>query len=517
MAEFDRNFTTFPDHPFTESNEDSNFVSSIFNKVKSITSAASNVVHNALPLPNHDPLITPENAHTVIASAQLSRPGRLLSNHAPVRLPARSHPQALKELKYGSASHSRNSSGGSFKIKNGASSSDISTNVSSHNRKVSLGRNTTNASLSDSMQSISSIDTPPLIKVTNFNGDHNYFSPEISTDDHLDSPSNSSLIHDKNEDNTSPLTLPGTLSGNEDNSNSSSGSSVIISSSGVNVNTLQPVLTSSSSPATTTASAAALFTPSASSLSLQNSKLTSDATVDRRNVTASGTFTTPQPAEIFNLRQQNSKLSSSKQNSPLQNPIISSQTNNSLSLYHHTPHHSHISGSHHLHHHHRTHKPHHRPHPMTPIPSATVVATQSNQQNIQTRNSPSQGFIGSTLGTISQGMESLQSKLSLSSTTDTTINAVGDSNLDSSYPSSFRENGSVLEKDYNSDAESIYSTAKRYFNSRVDRRPTPLKNGGLGKEFWMKDEHVTECFGCTAKFTSMFVEISFLLLLTLYI
>lgn len=49
MAEFDANFTTFPDHPFIENTDNPNFVSSIFNKVKSITSAASNVVHNVLP------------------------------------------------------------------------------------------------------------------------------------------------------------------------------------------------------------------------------------------------------------------------------------------------------------------------------------------------------------------------------------------------------------------------------------------------------------------------------------
>lgn len=66
--------------------------------------------------------------------------------------------------------------------------------------------------------------------------------------------------------------------------------------------------------------------------------------------------------------------------------------------------------------------------------------------------------------------------------------------LDSSY--------SVKDGDRDSDTESIISNARNYFISRVDRRPAPLKSGGLGKEFWMKDENATECFGCSTTFTS---------------
>lgn len=66
--------------------------------------------------------------------------------------------------------------------------------------------------------------------------------------------------------------------------------------------------------------------------------------------------------------------------------------------------------------------------------------------------------------------------------------------LDSSY--------SGKDGDRDSDTESIISNARNYFISRVDRRPAPLKSGGLGKEFWMKDENATECFGCSTTFTS---------------
>lgn len=60
------------------------------------------------------------------------------------------------------------------------------------------------------------------------------------------------------------------------------------------------------------------------------------------------------------------------------------------------------------------------------------------------------------------------------------------------------------DREVSSDTESIVSTARNYFLARVDRRPAPLKSGGLGKEFWMKDENATECFGCSATFTSKY-------------
>lgn len=77
------------------------------------------------------------------------------------------------------------------------------------------------------------------------------------------------------------------------------------------------------------------------------------------------------------------------------------------------------------------------------------------------------------------------------------------SNQDSLYSTS-RDNlsGNTPDRDGSSDTESIVSTARHYFISRVDRRPAPLKSGGLGKEFWMKDENATECFGCSTTFTS---------------
>lgn len=495
MAEFDRNFTIFPDHPSTEESEDSNFVSSIFNKVKSITTAASNVVHSALPLPNVDTLITSGNVDAAIASTQLSRPGRILSNHAPIQMPVRSHPQALKELKYSSASHSRNSSSSSFKTKNGPVMSETGYSPS-HSRNVSSGKSTGNTPLSGSHLS-TSIDVP-LSNTDSFgNQEHStgIQSLDANKPSHADSAGNLDF-----------LPLLGTVPQNDNQISS-------VPLAGGETGSLQlPKSASSTSTASISSSAAksqhatSVFSPSAPSLSL--SKLTSEATVDRDHITATGTFSISQPTEIFNLRQQNSRIDY---------PHRTNSTHYSTNPY---PHHHHIHSNHHNHHHshhHRTHKSFHRSHPTNITPSASSAMTQSGNHQQSTYSAPyryigNQGVISATLGTISQGVEALQSKLSLSSITDTTSNATNsnsngtwDGNQESSY-SSFRDNGSLLDRENSSDAESIYSTAKRYFNSRVDRRPAPLKNGGLGKEFWMKDEHVTECFGCTAKFTSKLKE-----------
>lgn len=76
------------------------------------------------------------------------------------------------------------------------------------------------------------------------------------------------------------------------------------------------------------------------------------------------------------------------------------------------------------------------------------------------------------------------------------------SNQESLYSTSRDLSGNTPDREGSSDTESIVSTARHYFISRVNRRPAPLKSGGLGKEFWMKDENATECFGCSTTFTS---------------
>lgn len=101
---------------------------------------------------------------------------------------------------------------------------------------------------------------------------------------------------------------------------------------------------------------------------------------------------------------------------------------------------------------------------------------------------------------------SLHTRFSLSTRDQDSGSAPNMSSNQESLYSASRDNfsGNTVDRDASSDTESIVSTARNYFISRVDRRPAPLKSGGLGKEFWMKDENATECFGCSTTFTSKF-------------
>lgn len=65
--------------------------------------------------------------------------------------------------------------------------------------------------------------------------------------------------------------------------------------------------------------------------------------------------------------------------------------------------------------------------------------------------------------------------------------------------------GYTMERDPSSDSESITSGsgARDLIMTKIDpaKIPGPLRAGGLGKEFWMKDENATECFKCGRQFT----------------
>lgn len=559
MEEFDRTFTAFPEHPFNEESEDSNFVSSIFNKVKSITTAASNAVHNVLPIPNPDPFITSENADAVIASSPMARPSRILSHHGPITFPVKSHPQAvgaLKEMRYGSGSHSRNPSGSSVKSKHRSSGSgDLSHNSpTSHRKNLSTGSAGGTTGLNSNLNnrganSNSGLSTSPSINNTPTNaiaitpsnarissGDisTSMVTPSVIEAATLSTPSRdpvSSLnqnlqipyqpqiypntprsIKVKQYEHPSNITS-GTSNGSrisntaDENTNNrfDTNSKIKLNSTSTTLNskstngiktnkiTNSPVNESQQQQQNMTPSAnlsTHLFSPLAPTHSSPVTKLTSDARVSNGIVT--GDFNFPRnPSNPFT-------------DSTVQVPPndLSRSLKSQLSYS--------SNGS-------RT------------MGNTNNITKKNNFNNPQPSSNmlqyPGQSVINATIGTISQGVGTLQSRFSLSgssylgSNNNSNNNTKNNSNTNSNNGTatndssiySGRDTTSSLDRENSSDAESIYSTAaKRYFNSRVDRRPAPLKNGGLGKEFWMKDEHATECFGCTAKFTSKLTPFFFI-------
>lgn len=61
----------------------------------------------------------------------------------------------------------------------------------------------------------------------------------------------------------------------------------------------------------------------------------------------------------------------------------------------------------------------------------------------------------------------------------------------------------IASDDEGSDSESITSTYRDYMISQLTRKHKTLQ-GGLSKEFWMKDENAAECFRCSAPFTGKY-------------
>lgn len=78
--------------------------------------------------------------------------------------------------------------------------------------------------------------------------------------------------------------------------------------------------------------------------------------------------------------------------------------------------------------------------------------------------------------------------------------------VNTNYSYSIRDHlpGYAMERDPSSDSESIVST-RDYIIANIDSRMK--RSGGLGKEFWMKDENATDCFKCSKSFKSMFFYI----------
>lgn len=62
--------------------------------------------------------------------------------------------------------------------------------------------------------------------------------------------------------------------------------------------------------------------------------------------------------------------------------------------------------------------------------------------------------------------------------------------------------GYAGDDDGSSDSDSIASTSREFLMDNVDTRIRPLRSGGLGKEFWMKDETASECFRCARPFSA---------------
>lgn len=417
MAEFDANFTTFPDHPFIENTDNPNFVSSIFNKVKSITSAASNVVHNVLPLPNGDNLITSENASVAIASAQIGRSGRIYSPHSHLTLPIRPYPPTKARL---------GAQGGAASALAGALAR--STNPGS----PSGGNVKVKQPITQS--SSQSYSNEPLLRT------HEKFSSRSSS--------------------ANSQKLRGNVSSEEREHNNN----------GLRINNVN---------------------------NLYSKGLINGMTNDDKDRLI------PEEAPPPNRSIKASPIVVQRPSTIPTEPEILGDTILTPSLNQHR---SHTEPNQQI----PLFLPHnpaaHASLPVTQLTSdakiSTGIVSGAYPDNIQTSGESGLSAKLRDVGGLGLNISSKASNTTLggSSGSGGGGTTAGDLSIFS------KDNSSVMDRENSSDAESIYSTAaRRYFNSRVDRRPAPLKNGGLGKEYWMKDEHATECFGCTAKFTSKYI------------
>lgn len=424
MTEFDGNFTTFPNPPSVENTDNPNLVSSIFSKVKSITSAASNAVQHVLPLPNNDPLSTPENHAAILASTQVSSSGRLSSRHPSVNLyisrsqslasrrniKSESPSRAASALALALArSHSRTRSTDRSKLNHKTS---LSSSVSQSPHPPSVSKNQT-ASQASSLSSLQ-------VQKTTHNSINTHTSSNTQIPPHIPE---SSLPH-----------------------NTLQPSSDIKSSNDDSCNTNEPLLSVSTHINTSSPVDNSLHHSQSGSGSLKPS--TTSNPIPSQEPPVSGFSLAPPALFLPKTKRNYASL-----------PITQLSADAAVSRNQSDNMYKHLKNS----------------------PHTLNVTTKLKKMNGIDVNSTS-SVSGSTNDLTGTG-SSLYSK----------------------------DNNSTVDRDNSSDTESINSNAvRRYFNSRVDRRPAPLKNGGLGKEYWMKDEHATECFGCTAKFTSKYLSFLFI-------
>lgn len=418
MTEFNGNFTTFPNPPSVENTDNPSFVSSIFSKVKSITSATSNAVQHVLPLPNNDPLSTPENHAAILASTQVSSSGRLSSHHPSVNLYMSRSQSLASRRNTKSESPSRAASALALAL------------ARSHSRTRSTDRSDLNHKSSLS----SSVSQSP-------------YPPSVSKNQPASQASSlSSLQLQKN-----------THSSNNTHASSNTQIPPHIPESSLPHNTLRPS---------------------------SDIKSSNDDNYDTNELllSASTHINTPSPVDkpLHHSQSDAGTLKPSTTSNPLpsQNHPVSGFSLAPPALF--LP---------------KT-KPNYASLPITQLSAdAAVSRNQSDNMYKHIKNSPHTLNVTTKLKKMN-GID-VSSTSSVSGSTNDLTGA--GSSLYS------KDNSSTVDRDNSSDTESINSNAvRRYFNSRVDRRPAPLKNGGLGKEYWMKDEHATECFGCTAKFTSMY-------------
>lgn len=435
MDEFDlNNLTTFPGHPYVESAQDSTFVFNIFNKVKSITSAASNAVQSVLPVQSSsDVLAGPEHSEAVMVNSQLARPARILTHHAPVYIPTRSNSHVLKDLKKVGQSHSRNSSLGSVKSKSSTSQSKTNNNTITNNRVSSLSKQLKNVNTDSQSNNVKFSDSSNILGSN---------SLSEATRDEFPNSSMTSLNEPSNQRNisTSSIYSSSTVPSTYEHSDSPA----LVNPSLILTNTEPSIALSSETRQNH------YYKPIASS---HAKPITTDATtgtgiVLRDNTLNSYDHLLSSKASLAKF-QSKSTLSSAISNAKA--PALPTKTANSSEPF----------VNHYRSDNYRVFRPSRQP--------------RIDRPNFQPRSATRPTY-----------------KRTISSSS---YRSHGGDHIQESYHT-------LSAKDSNSDNESIYSTAKRYFNSRVDRRPAPLKNGGLGKEFWMKDEFVNECFRCTAKFTS---------------
>lgn len=412
MAEFDDNFTAFPNHPFIENTDNPNFVSSIFSRVKSITSAASHVVNNVLPIPGSDSLSNSEDNIVIAAGAKVPSLGRLSSPHSLVNLPI-TRP---------------NSSGSRRSFKSETPSRAV---------------NALSLALAKSHSRTGLVESPEIGT-----------SPFSSTNDTPNSRYSSGVVNEV------------------DTSKSSSSMPVINVSKNIHINNSHTPLTPIGE---FPAKAASMLLPSDTSVTNNNITTFYEPTIPFSQ-TKSTKVDAKQKTES-NGELRIAEMTNPKSDSNIRNPYPDSQL------------------------------PHNIPSlflPQTRSAYSSLPVTQLTPDEVVGKNLPPDRFKnGKNIPKDSIVSEKLRgvTGLNLSSTSSITGYNNGSIRTDSSIHS--RDRSSLMERENSSDAESIYSTSvPQYFNSRVDRRPAPLKNGGLGKEYWMKDEHATECFGCTAKFTS---------------